>query len=82
MQAKAKEAVFVGYSREKRGYRLLDSTTNKAFFSHTVVFYETKAGRILTNSPSPGIASEVSTSDYLGGAGADKNDVGPILDDM
>ncbi|POM58512.1 Rve domain containing hypothetical protein [Phytophthora palmivora] len=38
MNAKAREAVFVGYSREKRGYRLLDSKTNKSFYSHTVIF--------------------------------------------
>ncbi|POM77903.1 Uncharacterized protein PHPALM_4642, partial [Phytophthora palmivora] len=42
-QAKAQEAVFVGYSREKQGYHLLNSKTNKAFYSHTVVFYENKA---------------------------------------
>ncbi|KAE8895745.1 hypothetical protein PF005_g19149 [Phytophthora fragariae] len=44
MQAKAREAIFVGYSREKRGYRLLDSKTRKAFYSHTTVFYEDKPG--------------------------------------
>ncbi|OWZ03245.1 hypothetical protein PHMEG_00025061 [Phytophthora megakarya] len=46
MDVKAHEAIFVGYSREKRGYRLLDSKTNKPFYSHTVVFYENKRGRI------------------------------------
>ncbi|GMF29105.1 unnamed protein product [Phytophthora fragariaefolia] len=78
MEAKAKEAVFVGYSREKRGYRLLDSKTNKAFFSHTVVFYETKAGRVLNGSNS---THEESVSDYRGGV-VDQDDIQPILDAM
>ncbi|OWZ07790.1 hypothetical protein PHMEG_00019777 [Phytophthora megakarya] len=36
LDAKAKEAIFVGYSREKRGYRFLDSMTTTA----TTAFYE------------------------------------------
>ncbi|GMF27838.1 unnamed protein product [Phytophthora fragariaefolia] len=76
METKAKEDVFVGYSREKRGYRLLDSKTNK--FRHTVVFYETKAGRVLNGSNS---THEESVSDYLGGV-VEQDDIQPILDEM
>ncbi|POM61391.1 hypothetical protein PHPALM_29598, partial [Phytophthora palmivora] len=50
LNARAREAIFVGYSRERRGYRLLDCKTNKAFYSHTLVFDEDRPGRILLGS--------------------------------
>lgn len=62
MDPKAREAIFVGYSREQRGYRLLDSKTNQAFYSHTAVFYESKPGRVFTGQIHP----ESSTTEYLG----------------
>ncbi|KAE9032721.1 hypothetical protein PR003_g5888 [Phytophthora rubi] len=46
MDAKARESIFVGYNRQKRGYRLVDSQTQRAFYSQTVVFYESKTGRL------------------------------------
>ncbi|GMF59920.1 unnamed protein product [Phytophthora fragariaefolia] len=64
MNAKAREAIFVGYSREKRGFRLLDSKTRKAFYSHTAVFYESKAGRIAQGGPSVS-RKDVPTQQYL-----------------
>jgi len=80
LQAKAREAVFVGYSREKRGYRLLDSKTNKAFYSHTVVFYENKAGRLLTDSLST--PSAAPTSDYFDVDRSVEDEIEPMLDEM
>ncbi|POM69708.1 Hypothetical protein PHPALM_13982 [Phytophthora palmivora] len=82
MEAKAKESVFVGYSREKRGYRMLDSKTNKAFFSHNVIFFEAKPGRVLVGSTSPGPTHEHSLNNYLGGYDVDQDEVEPILDEM
>jgi hypothetical protein len=64
IDAKAREAIFVGYSREKRGYRLLDSRTLKAFYSHTAVFYEDKPGRIAQGT-TPVLRTDVSTQRYL-----------------
>ncbi|OWZ10532.1 LOW QUALITY PROTEIN: hypothetical protein PHMEG_00016610 [Phytophthora megakarya] len=69
MDAKAREAIFVGYSKKQRVYRLLEAKTNKAFFSHTAVFYEYKPGRILVGQ-SQAEASAVSTTEYLA-VGAD-----------
>ncbi|GMF31511.1 unnamed protein product [Phytophthora fragariaefolia] len=63
-QPKAREAIFVGYSREKRGYRLLDSKTRKAFYSHTAVFYKRKAERIATGVM-PSFAITVPIERYL-----------------
>ncbi|OWZ16171.1 hypothetical protein PHMEG_00010078 [Phytophthora megakarya] len=62
--SKAREAVFVGYPRESRGYRLLNSKTNKSFYSHTVIFYEAKPGRILIGSGSTP-TTNVPTAEYL-----------------
>lgn len=64
MESKAREAIFVGYSREQRGYRLLDSETNKSFYSHTAVFYENKPGRVLISRNQD--MSTVPTTQYLG----------------
>ncbi|GMF56088.1 unnamed protein product [Phytophthora fragariaefolia] len=55
--------MFVGYSRERKGYRLLDSNTNKQFYSHPVVFYETKPGRILLKEDTA--TPNVPTTEYL-----------------
>ncbi|GMF15428.1 unnamed protein product [Phytophthora fragariaefolia] len=68
MDAKAREAVFVGYSRDDKGYRLLDSKMGKSFYSHTPVFFEEKSGRLpqqKLSSPSP-TASHAPTTEYLG----------------
>ncbi|KAE8907367.1 Retrovirus-related Pol polyprotein from transposon TNT 1-94 [Phytophthora fragariae] len=81
MQSKAREAIFVGYTREKRGYRLLDSKTRKAFYSHTAVFYERKAGRIATGS-TPILDTTVPVERYLEMDSAAMENIPAILDEM
>ncbi|GMF41340.1 unnamed protein product [Phytophthora fragariaefolia] len=82
MDAKAREAVFVGYSREIRGYRLLDSSTKKAYYSHTVIFYENKAGRIAVGESTAGGNLTASTQQYLRMDNATVSSIPDILDEM
>ena len=42
LDSKAREAIFLGYGKEKKGYRLYDTTTKKVFFSRDVIFNEEK----------------------------------------
>ena len=42
LDSKAREAIFLGYGKEKKGYRLYDISTKKIFFSRDVVFNEDK----------------------------------------
>lgn len=81
MQAKAREAIVVGYSREKRGYRLLDSKTRKAFYSHTAVFYEDKPGRI-AEGVTPALNTGVSTQQYFNMDSAAMESIPAMLDEM
>ncbi|KAE8905453.1 hypothetical protein PF007_g29092 [Phytophthora fragariae] len=80
MDSKAREAIFVGYSRERRGYRLLDSNTREAYYSHTVVFHEKKAGRIAKGA-TPELVSDVSTQQYLGIDSATMETIPSMLDE-
>ncbi|KAE9276996.1 hypothetical protein PR003_g28907 [Phytophthora rubi] len=80
MDSKARETIFVGYSRERRGYRLLDSNTRKAYCSHTVVFHEKKAGRIAKGA-TPELVSNVSTQQYLGIDSATMETIPSMLDE-
>lgn len=80
MEIKAREAIFVGYARDKRGCRLLDIKPHKAFYSHTVVFYSNKAGRFLTEPSSA--ASAVSTKGYFCVDSTKGDDIESILDEM
>ncbi|POM66570.1 Rve domain containing hypothetical protein [Phytophthora palmivora] len=79
MQTKAQEAVFVGFSREKRGYRLLNSKT-KAFNSYTVVFYENKGGRLCADSALQ--PSDVTTKEYFGLDSSVGDSIEPMLNEM
>ncbi|KAF4133318.1 putative integrase catalytic domain-containing protein [Phytophthora infestans] len=63
MDVKAREAVFVGYNREKRGYRLLDSHSGKAFYCQTAIFYEEKSGRLMVGQLDT--VDTASTKQYL-----------------
>ncbi|GMF15920.1 unnamed protein product [Phytophthora fragariaefolia] len=81
MQPKAREAIFVGYSREKRGYRLLDSKTRKAFYSHTAVFYERKAGRNATGV-TPSFDTTVPIERYLELNNVAMDNIPTLLDEM
>ena len=40
LDSKAREAIFLGYGKEKKGYRLYDLSTKKIFYSRDVVFNE------------------------------------------
>ena len=42
LDSKARKAVFVGYGKDKKGYRLYDIATKKFFFSRDVSFNETE----------------------------------------
>ena len=42
LDSKAREAIFLGYGKEKKGYRLYDVSTKKIFFSRDVIFNEDK----------------------------------------
>ena len=42
LDSKAREAIFLGYGKEKKGYRLYDISTKKTFYSRDVVFCEEK----------------------------------------
>ncbi|KAJ8563863.1 hypothetical protein ON010_g7484 [Phytophthora cinnamomi] len=81
MQAKAREAIFVGYSREKHGYRLLDSKTRKAFYSHTAIFYERKVGRIATGT-TPVLDTVVPIERYLEMDNVAMENIPAMLDEM
>ncbi|GMF35416.1 unnamed protein product [Phytophthora fragariaefolia] len=80
MDARVKEALFVGYSRERRGYRLLDSKTNRSFYSHTVVFYETKPGRILLKEDMA--TPYVPTAEYLDIDDATMQNIPSLLEEL
>ncbi|KAE8979431.1 hypothetical protein PR001_g24553 [Phytophthora rubi] len=80
MDTKAREAIVVGYSRERRGYRLLDSNTRTAYYSHTVVFREKKADRIAKGA-TPELVSDVSTQQYLGIDSATMETIPSMLDE-
>ena len=42
LDSKARESIFLGYGKEKKGYRLYDVATKKVFYSRDVIFNEEK----------------------------------------
>ncbi|KAG8492199.1 hypothetical protein CXB51_009896 [Gossypium anomalum] len=51
LDKKAQASILVGYSSEKKGYRILDPSTNKVFASRDVVFNERARWNWDTNEP-------------------------------
>ncbi|KAG8492389.1 hypothetical protein CXB51_009729 [Gossypium anomalum] len=51
LHKKAQAGILVGYSSEKKGYRILDPSTNKVFASRDVVFNERASWNWDTNEP-------------------------------
>ena len=49
LDSKAREAVFMGYGMERKGYRLYDMNLRKIFFSRDVLFNESKFVNSLRN---------------------------------